>query len=284
MNKHTQIGLEPGSFLYTYMKRDLESYWHHAHRGIEILYIYEGQGEIRVDNLTYPIEHHSLVWFQPYQLHRVSVPAMSNRAYVRTNLTFDPQFAVRYLAPFPDLERFFRMLWNGHLQRQYFPSLQDIPLAELLRELHEAASGSSPSREEEVGLLMLSLLRLLKKHLFTREADAADIPSRARSHSEKIAEWLDAHYKRPFRLEELASSLHLSPYHVSHVFKKSTGMTPSDYLTRRRIREACALLANTSLSVGEIASQLGGLTSSYFCQMFKKAKGVSPDQYRKSIY
>ena len=282
MNKLTPIGLEPGLFLYRHKHSDPESYWHHAHRGIEILYIYEGHGEIRVDNQTYAIEAHSLVWFQPYQLHRVAVPPLPNRAYVRSNLTFDPQFVLRYLSPFPELERFFRMLWNGYPPRQYFPSLRDTPLAELLRELHDAAGEAAPDREEEVGLLMLSLLRLLKKHLFADET-AVELPSRARSHAERIAEWLDAHYKKPFRLEALASGLHLSPYHVSHVFKKSTGMTPSDYLTRRRIREACVLLANTSLPVGEIAAQLGGLSASYFSQLFKRIKGLSPDQYRKSI-
>jgi len=281
MNK--QIQFEPGSFAFDYKKRDSESYWHHAHRGIEILYIYEGHGEIRVDNRTYPIEDHSLVWFQPYQLHRVAVPPVPNRSYIRTNLTFDPRFLDRYLAPFPSLERFFRMLWNGHLGRQFFPSMKGLPLAALLRDLHAANEESSPSREEEVGILLLSLVRLLKKRVFADEAAAANIPSRARSHAERIAEWLDDHYKKPFKLEELASSLHLSPYHVSHVFKKSTGMTLSDYLTRRRVREACMLLANTSHSVREIASELGGLSSSYFCQMFRKTKGVSPYQYRKSI-
>ncbi|WP_187355231.1 AraC family ligand binding domain-containing protein [Paenibacillus tengchongensis] len=59
---------------------------HHAHRGIEILYIYKGQGEIMVENLTYPIRDHTLVWFQPYQLHRVTVPSAPSRTYIRTNL------------------------------------------------------------------------------------------------------------------------------------------------------------------------------------------------------
>ncbi|MFC4600862.1 helix-turn-helix transcriptional regulator [Cohnella hongkongensis] len=278
-----EFGPEPGSFTFNYRKQDPESYFHHAHRGIELLYIYEGHGEIRVDNRIYPIENHSLVWFQPYQLHRVAVPPVPNRSYIRTILTFDPSFADRYLAPFPALERFFRLLQNGHLRRQCFPSLKDTPLAEQLREWHAAASRPSPHRDEELGFLLISLIRSLKAHVFADEALVEAVPSRARSHAERIAEWLDGRYKQPFRLEQLASGLHLSPYHISRVFKKATGMTPSEYLMRRRVREACILLGNTSLSIQEIASELGGLSASYFCEMFKKAKGVSPDQYRRSI-
>ncbi|MBB6633122.1 helix-turn-helix transcriptional regulator [Cohnella thailandensis] len=284
MNKATDHGVEPDSILFAYKQQHSESYYHHAHRGIEMLYIYEGHGEIMVDNLTYPIENHSLVWFQPYQLHRVAVPLEPGRSYTRTNLTFDPHLLERYLAPFPVLERFYRTLWKGHLRKPFFTDLQDSPIPALLERFHLARGTGSPGQDEEIGLLLLNLIQWLQKNLFKAEAEAAsDIPSRAQSHAERITEWLDEHYRKPFKLEELAESLHLSPYHVSHVFKKSAGMTLSDYVIRRRVREACALLANTSKSVQEIASELGGLSTSYFCQMFKRAKGVSPEQYRRSI-
>lgn len=286
MTDKTKGGFEPGSFLFTYRQISTESYWHHAHRGIEMLYIYEGHGEIRVDNRTYPIGNDSLVWFQPYQVHRVAVPFEPGRSYIRTNLTLDPAYLEPYLAPFPGLGRFFRHLCKGNLREPFVPSVRDTPIRDLLERIHAALNDSSPGRDEDVGLLLLNLIRQLREHPFRDEADAAvgAAPmNRARSHAERITEWLDLHYKRPFKLEELAESLHLSPYHVSHVFKKSAGMTLSEYLIRRRVREACALLANTSKSVQEIASEVGGLSTSYFCQMFRKAKGLSPEQYRQSI-
>ncbi|WP_168735753.1 helix-turn-helix transcriptional regulator [Cohnella fermenti] len=284
MNNSTYHGGGSDPILFSYKRQNTESYYHHAHRGIELLYIYEGHGEIMVDNQTYPIENHSLVWFQPYQLHRVAVPLQSGLAYTRTNLTFDPHLLERYLAPFPLLERFYRTLWKGHLHRPFFPAMQHSPVPALLERMHLAQGTNAPGKEEEVGLLLLNLIQWLQSNLFKAEADAASsIPSRAHSHAEKITEWLEEHYKEPFKLEELAESLHLSPYHVSHVFKKSEGLTLSDYVIRRRVREACSLLANTSRSIQEIASELGGLSASYFCQMFKRAKGVSPEQYRRSI-
>ncbi|MFC5649593.1 helix-turn-helix transcriptional regulator [Paenibacillus solisilvae] len=94
---------------------------------------------------------------------------------------------------------------------------------------------------------------------------------------------MEDHYRTPFSLEDLSSHLHLSPYHISHLFKQITGITLSDYLIQRRVKEACLLLANTTKSIQEIASEVGGLSPSYFCQMFKKTKGVSPEKYRKSI-
>jgi AraC-like DNA-binding protein len=81
----------------------------------------------------------------------------------------------------------------------------------------------------------------------------------------------------------MAAALHLSPYHISHLFKRHTGVTLSDYMTNRRLREACALLANTDKQVGDIAREVGGFSAPYFCQLFKKHKGVTPQSYRATV-
>ncbi|MEK5235761.1 AraC family transcriptional regulator [Paenibacillus sp. FSL L8-0470] len=282
-NDHTPKGLEPGLLMYKYKYEDEESHWFHAHRGIEILYIYNGHGEIMVENQTYPIQDHTLVWFQPYQLHQVMVPPAPNRSYIRTNLTFDPSFLEHYLTAFPLLEKFFRNMWKGTLQRPVFYAMNNTPILDLLEELHHSVNDSAANKEEDTGFLILQLMRLLQKQVSDVQTEDNPIQSRGGSHVERITDWLDEHYKQPFSLETLAASLHLSPYHISHLFKQYAGITLSEYLIQRRVREACILLANTGKSIQEIAVEVGDLSPSYFSQMFKKIKGISPDQYRKSI-
>lgn len=282
-NDQTPITLEPGSFTYIYKYEDEEAHYFHAHRGIEMLYIYNGHGEIMVENETYPIHDHMLVWFQPYQLHRIIVPAAPNRSYIRTNLTFDPCFLEHYLPVFPHLAKFFRNMWKGSLQKQVFYAMERTPIADLLEELHHSASDSAANKQEATGFLMLRLIRLLQDQVSGERTAGSPLHSRGESHVERIADWLDDHYKQPFSLENLAVHLHLSPYHISHLFKQFTGMTLSEYVIQRRVREACVLLANTGKSVKEIAAEVGHLSPSYFSQMFKKSKGISPEQYRKSI-
>ncbi|MNC17482.1 Bifunctional transcriptional activator/DNA repair enzyme AdaA [compost metagenome] len=282
-NNYLPQGLEPGLFMYKYKYEDAEAHWFHAHRGIEMLYIYSGHGEIMAENQTYPIQDHTLVWFQPYQLHRVLVPAAEGHSYIRTNLTFDPGFLERYLAAFPLLEKFFRSLWRGSLQRPVVYDMQNTPIAAVLEELHYAGNSSAADREENTGLLMLQLIGLLQKNMSGVLPEAFNNQSRGGSHVERITGWLDGHYKEPFSLETLAAAMHLSPYHISHLFKDFAGITLSEYVIQRRVREASILLANTSMSVQEIAAEVGGYSPSYFSQMFKKQKGISPEKYRKSI-
>lgn len=277
-------GLEPGLFMYNYKCEDVEAHWFHAHRGIEMLYIYSGHGEIMAENETYPIRDHTLVWFQPYQLHRVLVPAEQGRSYLRTNLTFDPGFLEHYLAAFPYMDKFFRSMWKGRLHQPVMYDMQDTRIPELLEELHQYMSSSAADKEEHAGFLLLQLIRLLQQHMSSELADPPLLQSRGGSHVGRITEWLEAHYREPFSLEALAAHMHLSPYHISHLFKQYAGITLSEYIVQRRVREACILLANTGKSVGEIAMVVGGLSPSYFSQMFKKLKGISPEKYRESIH
>lgn len=67
-------------------------------------------------------------------------------------------------------------------------------------------------------------------------------------HVEKMLDWVEVHFRQPFSLESLSRELHLSPYHISHLFKQQTGITLSDYVAGRRIREACVLLENTDFN------------------------------------
>ncbi|MHA6530490.1 helix-turn-helix transcriptional regulator [Paenibacillus sp. BAC0078] len=285
MNRNDDLpqGPEPGLLMYNYKYVDVEANWYHAHRGIELLYIYSGHGEIMAENQIYPIQDHTLVWFQPYQLHRVLVPPASGRSYMRTNLTFDPGILEHYLTAFPLLEKFFRSLWKGNLQQPVFYDMQNTRIPDVLDELQHTVNSTAADREEHTGLLLLQLIRLLQSQLSGTLTQAFPLQSRGDSHAGRITEWLDEHYKEHFRLEALADAMHLSPYHISHLFKEYAGITLSEYLMQRRVREACILLANTTKSVQEIAAEVGHLSPPYFCQMFKKQKGLSPEKYRKSI-
>lgn len=283
LEKQRKTTFPADALLYHYKYEDAEAHWFHAHRGIEMLYVYEGNGEIMAENRTCPIRKGTLIFFQPYQLHRVVVPAASGHSYIRTNLTFDPEILDTYLAPFPSLAAFFRNLCRDGEVQQVLYEMDKTSVPDVLDELKTVLSADHDVSEEHIGLIMLRLLRLIQQNFAPSLRPALVSRSRGERHGEDIEAWLNTHYKQPFRLEKVADALHLSPYHVSHVFKAYSGMTLTDYLIRRRVREACVLLANTDLSVRQIAAELGGLSASHFSQMFRRVKGMTPEVYRGSI-
>jgi len=78
----------------------------------------------------------------------------------------------------------------------------------------------------------------------------------------------------------MAKSLHVSPYHLSHLFKEATGISISEYIATRRIHQAILLLTTTKKPISLIAEQIGLTNSSYFCKLFKSRMGITPHQYR----
>ena len=67
------------------------------------------------------------------------------------------------------------------------------------------------------------------------------------------------------------------------IFKQETGKTFTDYLTSMRIDHACELLKTTNYRSNEISYMVGYASHSYFCTVFKKCVGYSPNVYR-NIY
>jgi AraC-like DNA-binding protein len=81
-------------------------------------------------------------------------------------------------------------------------------------------------------------------------------------------------------LEELANRVGLSKYHFTRIFKKTTGFTPMEYLTKVRMEKAVKLLRNSNLTIEEIARQIGYANGSYFIKVFRDWIGFSPGQFR----
>jgi two-component system response regulator YesN len=83
-------------------------------------------------------------------------------------------------------------------------------------------------------------------------------------------------------LEEVASSLGLSPGYLSRLLKQQTGHSFTDFLARFRIGKAVGMLADPSLKVQTVAELTGYASQHYFTRTFKKILGVPPQQFRRT--
>ena len=85
----------------------------------------------------------------------------------------------------------------------------------------------------------------------------------------------------PLSSEMIAKRLNISREYLSRLFKLDTGISVSRYIIDARVDRARLLLANTTLSIAEIAVQCGCTDSNYFSRMFKKYAGMTPREYRE---
>ena len=77
-----------------------------------------------------------------------------------------------------------------------------------------------------------------------------------------------------------ALTLNLSHSHLQHLFKQATGTALGQALTEKRLQKAAQLLANTNLSIKEIASAVGYEHTSSFTRAFERRFEHAPRRYR----
>jgi YesN/AraC family two-component response regulator len=97
-----------------------------------------------------------------------------------------------------------------------------------------------------------------------------------------VKRYIDLHFKENLTLDQLAAEAHINKYYLAHIFKQEYGISPINYMTSRRIEESKYLLAETDLSMSQIAQLLGFSSLSYFSQIFRKNQGMSPMAFRQS--
>jgi AraC family transcriptional regulator len=73
----------------------------------------------------------------------------------------------------------------------------------------------------------------------------------------------------------------MSKYHFCRLFKKSTNLTPYQYVLQRRTARAKELLKKRELTIVEIAYLLGFSDQSHFTRQFKKQYGITPGAFLK---
>jgi AraC family transcriptional regulator len=98
-----------------------------------------------------------------------------------------------------------------------------------------------------------------------------------------VVAYIEDHLAEPISLAALAQLVRRSPYYFCRAFKQSFGTPPHRYHTSRRIERAKALLAKPAPSVTDIGFTVGFSQTSSFTSAFRKATGLTPTAYHRSL-
>lgn len=88
---------------------------------------------------------------------------------------------------------------------------------------------------------------------------------------------------RRLRVEELASAFAYSPGHLSTLFRQETGESLRQYIVRYRLQLAEGQLKRSTLTISQIADELGFVDGCHLNKLFKKRYQLTPTDYRRQL-
>ncbi len=138
-----------------------------------------------------------------------------------------------------------------------------------------------PTRQHESVVKLLTIfaqhLAMLGNQIYMQQKNA-EPPAIARARK-----YIHEHQAEKLTLGEVARSINTSAFYFCKLFKKTTGLNYTDYLSRVRIERAKNLLLNPNLRVSEIAFEVGFQSLTHFNRVFKRILGQSPTEYRAQL-
>lgn len=130
----------------------------------------------------------------------------------------------------------------------------------------------------EVKSILFELLAIFARHSAKRDSEILTEPPTAIN---SVISYIENNMSLRIENKVLADIMRMHPTHFIRYFKKETGQTPKDYISRRKMERAKILLETTELQISEISERLGFYDSMHFSKSFKKRYSISPTTYRK---
>ena len=92
--------------------------------------------------------------------------------------------------------------------------------------------------------------------------------------------YVNSNYSKRISLKDIEDNMHVNSSYFSSLFKNEMGITFISYINQVKIDYACNLLKDSTLSIIDIALEIGFDDQSYFTKVFKKQCGMTPKEYR----
>jgi AraC-like DNA-binding protein len=150
----------------------------------------------------------------------------------------------------------------------------DAAIHELFRNCRNTFEGFGKYRQE--------ILSTIAKELWLRVAEYWEGGSdkRISPRMQQMTLFLQKNIDKSPTRRDLAKKFSITPEHVNAIFKKELGTSPTKFLRRIKIYQACRLLREDGLSIKECADRMGFYDEFHFSKAFKKVMGTSPSKFK----
>ncbi|WP_341523475.1 helix-turn-helix domain-containing protein [Pseudomonas sp. G.S.17] len=169
----------------------------------------------------------------------------------------------------------------NNLQLRDVSGARDAPVSRLIRVLHQEVTGPGPISS----LYLQGVAQALAIHLarnYRDEHAGLRPPNALPAHKlHRVIGRMERGLATEFSLAALAAEAGMSEFYFSRLFRRATGQSPSQYFIQMRMAVARRLLLQSTLSVIDIALEVGYGSPSHFAHVFKRHSGITPHEFRR---
>jgi AraC family transcriptional regulator len=122
---------------------------------------------------------------------------------------------------------------------------------------------------------------LLRSYNAFEPPEPREVSPLSRFELARLIEYIEDNLDGPIGLAELADIVHVSRFHFTRLFKRSTGMTASSFVEQCRIRRTQSLILETDIPLAEIALMAGFADQSHFTRRFHRHVGCTPAAFAR---
>lgn len=235
----------------------------HTHSCTEVFYCVDGRGQFNVEGKMLDVAPDDMVIVNPRTLHTELSYQANPLEYIVLGIE-----GIEIL--FDQRDRGYTMLKCSSVREELL-SLMKM----LLREIDAREDGCEMVCQDLTEVLLVKIVRMASVSL------RLTAPPSESKECAAAKRYIDENYSESITLDKLAEIAHVNKYYLSHSFKNEYNVSPIDYLMKRRITEAKALLTSTDFSLTQIAEQIGFGSLPYFPNASARSKAPAPTSTAK---
>lgn len=257
--------------VYRTLEEDINLHWHDF---LELEYVSSGDGIQFLNQQVVPFSKGTLCLLMPTDFHEVHVNA-GNCPYVY-NVKFTEQMLDHDL---------FEILYNtkNGLYALIPEKMQEAIITEFMA-LQRECNGNDLLKTKAIKCILQQLVIYLIRYKDTNATETRPNNQPLSISSDiviQVMSYIKRNYRNSISLKDIAAHVHLSPNYLSGLFRRTVGITITEYLMSVRIRNAIVYLINSDKTIQEICEAVGYNSYEHFERLFKRRFGISPKEFRK---
>lgn len=244
----------------------------HFHQDVELIYVLEGEMELKVEGDTFYLKQDDVVVVNPNKKH----------SYKCSEDILMASFYISFQKLSSFLESSLILFWcNSTIDKD--DSYEEM--RKIIKSIFNHYLNRKGKDDFYEYSLFYQLLNLLTNSFLINNADERfhDKDNKYDDRINEITNYIRGNYNRPISLNDLAHQLHLSNAYLSRYLKKQLGMNFIDYLNNVRLHYALEDLLYTDATITRAALDNGFANTAVFNKLFKATYNTTPSAYLKKM-